>query len=118
MNNPVPQKPICGRCTAVLDADDNYCRRCGVPTSFGIAAGILPPARPPAIWESPWAILPLLFLVIGPLAFPLLWRSRQFTMFWKCSLTIVVTSITIFLFWFSWFVTQQQLTPLLKALGG
>jgi hypothetical protein len=99
MNDPVPANSICRRCAAPLDADDNYCRRCGAPTPFGVRAGILPAAKQPGVWESPWLILPLLFLVLGPLAFPLLWRSRRFTFLWKCVLTAIVTGITVYLVW-------------------
>jgi hypothetical protein len=102
----------------MLDADDNYCRRCGVPTPFGIKLGVSvsTPVKQPAAWESPWLILPLLFLVLGPLAFPLLWRSRRFTFHWKCILTAVVLGLTTFLFWSAWVTTERALAPLQKAL--
>jgi hypothetical protein len=119
MNGPVPKRPICRRCAAALDADDNYCRRCGAATAFGITSGLAPSAaKQSGIWESPWLILPLLFLVLGPFAFPLLWRSRQFTLFWKVFLTVLVTGLTVFLLWSAWVVTQQALAPLQKLLQG
>jgi hypothetical protein len=114
MTAPVPANSICRRCAAPLDADDNYCRRCGAPTPFGVRAGILPAAKQPGIWESPWLILPLLFLVLGPLAFPLLWRSRRFTLLWKCVLTVLVTAMTVFFAWYTWVAIEQTLAPLLK----
>ena len=115
MNDPVPPKPICRQCTAVLDADDNYCRRCGVPTPFGVKSGVLSSAKPFVSWESPWVILPLLFLVLGPLALPLLWRSRRFTLLWKSILTVLVTGLTVILLWGTWFTVEHALAPLLKA---
>jgi hypothetical protein len=116
MNDPVPPKPICQQCTAMLDADDNYCRRCGAATQFGVRSGILPSAKRFGSWESPWVILPLLFLVLGPLALPLLWRSRRFTFFWKGILTVLVIGLTAILLWGTWFTVERALTPLLEVL--
>jgi len=116
MNDPVPSKPICRQCTAMLDADDNYCRRCGSPTPFGIKLGVSSPVKQPAAWESPWLILPLLFLVLGPLAFPFLWRSRRFTFLWKVILTSLVLGLTTLLIWSAWVTVEHALAPLQKAL--
>jgi hypothetical protein len=116
MNDPDPSKPVCRQCTSSLDADDNYCRRCGTPTSFGLNLGVAPPAKRPAIWESPWVILPLLLFVLGPLAFPLLWRSHRFTFTWKCILTVLVTAATIFFIWGTLVTMEHALAPLQKAL--
>ena len=54
---------------------------------------------PAAWWESPWVVLPLLFVVLGPFALPLLWRSRRFTRPWKTALSVVVVGITLFAVW-------------------
>ena len=43
------------------------------------------------ILENPWLVLGVLFLVAGPLGLPLLWRSPRFNLFWKSTLSIVVT---------------------------
>ena len=96
---------ICDRCRAVLDAGDRYCRHCGAATS--------PPAGGLPGWtESPWVILPLLFLVMGPLAFPLLWWSRRFSLFWKIVLTVIVSASTAGLVWITWLSVQQTLNVL------
>jgi hypothetical protein len=116
MNDTDPPRPVCGRCTAFLDADDNYCRRCGAPTAVGVKLGVSPPVKQPATWESPWVILPLLFFVLGPLAFPLLWRSRRFTLRWKCFLTAFVTGAMVFLVWATWVLLERTLAPLQQAL--
>jgi hypothetical protein len=118
MNDPDPTRPVCRQCTAVLDADDNYCRRCGAATAVGIRLGISPAARQPAVWESPWVILPLLFFVLGPLALPLLWRSRRFTLLWKGILTALVIGLTVMLVWTTWVAMEQAMGPLRKALDG
>ena len=126
MSNSATPNIVCCRCRAVLDATDNYCRRCGAATA-NVAA--LPGHREshqlggtPTRWsESPWVILPLLFLILGPFAIPLLWRSRQFTTPWKYVLTVLVVVITVFCCWKIWALFKQALalTPeLQKALGG
>jgi hypothetical protein len=116
MNDTHQPKPVCCRCAAALDADDNYCRRCGTPTPLGVSLGVSAGGKHPAAWESPWVILPLLFFVLGPLALPLLWRSRCFTPLWKWALTIIITALTVLLVWTMWIEVQHALAPLQKAL--
>jgi hypothetical protein len=133
MNDPAIQKTVCHGCYAVLDATDHYCRHCGTPT--GTLAGVSdnsgactavvkpatrilatlalePSARRPGHAESPWVVLPMLFLVLGPLGLPMLWRSRQFSLLWKCVLTAFMLGVTALLIWGIWFVTHQALSPL------
>jgi hypothetical protein len=116
MNDPDPPKPVCSQCTAVLDSDDNYCRRCGLPTPVGVKLGVSPRAKQPPAWESPWVVLPLLFFLLGPLALPLLWRSHRFTLPWKGFLTAFVTGLTVFLVWSTWITLERTLAPLQQAL--
>jgi hypothetical protein len=120
MSNSAAPETVCCRCRAVLDAADNYCRRCGMATAN--VAG-LPghgeahrfDSGPARMSESPWVILPLLFLILGPLALPLLWRSRQFTPAAKYALTVATAIYTVFLCWEMW-VFVKQITPLVRAL--
>ena len=126
MTTPSIERIVCRQCYAVLDATDNYCRCCGAPTpnmagesASGRAAGLVqahvvaePPAKRPNILESPWVVLAMLFLVLGPLALPMLWRSRRFTLLWKVVLTAVVVAITALLLWAIWRVFQVALAPL------
>jgi hypothetical protein len=97
---------VCRNCGATRDATDNYCRRCGMPTPNQQAT------RPLGWSESPWFILPLLFLIIGPLALPLLWRSRYFTPLGKLILTVLVAILTVYLCWSVWVVVNQAIEPL------
>jgi hypothetical protein len=105
MSNTISAEIVCRRCRARIDATDNYCRVCGEPTSD------FAPHKPKRS-DNPWLILVLLFCVLGPFAFPLLWRSRAFSPLWKIILTIVVTGLTIFVFWFIWHYTQKMLESL------
>jgi hypothetical protein len=72
----------------------------------------LSPASAPSVqqakWsESPWVVLPLLFLILGPFALPLLWRSRRFTLVWKSILTVVMLGVTVYLLWSVWLILHQ-----------
>jgi hypothetical protein len=120
------EKLVCRGCYAVLDAGDNFCRYCGAPAG---SASRRPPARgdaglpvqaelvaPPAAargWsESPWAVLLLLFCVLGPLALPMLWRSRRFSRFWKLVLTAIVVGLTALVLGLIWYVFDKLVEPL------
>jgi hypothetical protein len=48
-------------------------------------------------YHRPWAIVVLLFLVLGPLGLPLLWRSPSFTRGWKIVLTLAMVVYTVLL---------------------
>jgi hypothetical protein len=65
-------------------------------------------------------VLTLLFVVFGPFALPLLWRSRRFTRLWKTVLSLVVVGVTALAVWQIWHVLNQALAPLrqLEKLGG
>ena len=120
---------VCRRCAALLDAADSYCRHCGEATAApaGSSDGkgkakalrIEPtpaaPVRQPGWSESPWFVLPLLFLVLGPFALPLLWRSRRFTPIWKAVLTAFMLAVTVYLVWCIWLAVNQALATLQEA---
>jgi len=48
-------------------------------------------------YYRPWAVVLLLFLVLGPLGLPLLWRSPCFTRAWKIVLTVAMGVYTLLL---------------------
>ena len=48
-------------------------------------------------YYRPWAVLVLLFVVLGPLGLPLLWRSPSFTRGWKIVLTVTMVIYTALL---------------------
>jgi ribosomal protein L40E len=134
MSDLVIKATVCPRCHAVLDITDNYCRHCGAasvnlaaqPDGGRAAAAVVaraalaPFAQQPSWSESPWVVLPLLFLILGPFALPLLWRSRRFTLLWKGVLTVITVCVTVFLIWSVWFSVNQALAPLreLEKLQG
>jgi len=52
-------------------------------------------------YYRPIPVLVLLFIVIGPFALPLLYKSPHFSKFWKVLLTILVVIFTCYLIWAS-----------------
>jgi hypothetical protein len=48
-------------------------------------------------YYRPWPVLLLLFVVLGPLGLPLLWKSPRFTRTWKIVLTALVLVYTAML---------------------
>jgi hypothetical protein len=109
------EKIVCRRCYAMLDAADNFCRHCGCPTREGVpGAASMAPALPagPAWWEAPWLVLTMLFVVLGPLALPMLWRSRRFNNLWKIGLTVVVVALTVVVVWQVCVSVDRALAPL------
>lgn len=117
------EKALCYHCYAVVDVGDNFCRRCGAPLGEAAAdpraaAWDRPDrSRRPSRWsESPWTVLPALFLLFGPLALPMLWRSRRFPTVWKIILTTTVLAVTATAFGLVWYVFYKSLEPL-RHLG-
>ena len=54
-------------------------------------------------------ILIALFFLLGPFAFPLLWKSPKFNLFWKAALTLIVTLGTVYIFIGIWRIYQFAL---------
>ena len=48
-----------------------------------------------SIQDNPWVVLALLFLVLGPLGLPLLWRSRAFSNTSKIIISVVLVGIMV-----------------------
>ena len=73
----------------------------------------LPPVpatpQPSSRWyHSVGFVLLMLFVVLGPLGLPLLWKSRRFSRTAKIALTVVVVAFTVWLLGASvHFVTQM-----------
>lgn len=121
------EKAVCHGCYAVLDAGDSFCRHCGTPLEGGIPTGqpaVEPPphtpphspadpARLPIRWgASPWLALAGLFVLLGPLALPMLWASRRFSRPSKIVLTILVLILTAGVVCSLWYLTYKSLEPL------
>lgn len=118
------EKIVCRRCYAVLDAGDNFCRHCGAPTGNSdvpaAATAQLVADRSAGVskWsENRWVVLAMLLLVLGPLGLPMLWRSRQFSLFWKAMLTAFLLGVTVAIIGLIWYVLHEALRPLTQLRG-
>jgi len=78
---------VCSRCKREIDATARFCPHCGTKTQ-------VQPGQPDWL-DNPWAMLGILFFGIGPLAIPMLWRSRAFSTPGKWFLTILVLALTV-----------------------
>ena len=50
---------------------------------------------------SPIIVVLLLFLLLGPFGFGLLWRSDRFSFSWKIALTLIVSIYTVAIIWYA-----------------
>jgi len=88
--------PDCAGCGLSLAPDDRFCRRCGQARGK------------PGPWQQrPGVILALLFLGIGPLALPMLWRSPRFSKAQKSAITAAnLAFIAALVLGFAWLVRR------------
>jgi hypothetical protein len=117
------EKINCLHCREQIDAEDKYCRYCGMrlkPPADGEFAQvrIVPEPRPirPAISDNPWIVLIMLFFVLGPFALPMLWQGRAFTLRWKWIWTLLMIVFTLLLCWLLWFITVKMIVEPLRQL--
>jgi hypothetical protein len=122
------QKLVCPRCSAELDVGDRTCPHCGARIEAPAPDAAERPggtARAPQsrarggphrdVAESRWAVLLLLFAALGPLAFPVLWRSPKFSRTWKGVLTIAVSILTCVVVWILWYAIHMFVEALQEA---
>ncbi len=60
-------------------------------------------------WYLKWWSVIAALLILGPFAFPFLWKSKDFNLFWKLAITIVITVITVGLVWSTWAIVQMMI---------
>jgi hypothetical protein len=132
------EKTVCQRCYAILDAADSFCRYCGQPAGPNAdlprpmdgreessdrsgQVGNLPPAparagSPPCArpgWsDSPWVVLPLVFLVLGPFGLPVLWKNRRTPLAVKIVSTAVLAGAVVVTAGLMFYVMHTALAPL------
>ena len=93
----------CWGCQRPVDFVDRFCRYCGRSRDKT------------ASWiHNPWIILALLFLVMGPLALPLLWKSNGFSMKQKVAVSAANILYTLLLLVSIVVLVQKYMTFLLE----
>ena len=66
-------------------------------------------------WYLKWWSVIAALLILGPFAFPFLWKSKDFNLFWKLAITVVVTVITAALVWSTWAIVQMMINQFRAA---
>jgi hypothetical protein len=116
----------CPACGLAIDRGDRFCRRCGLRQTTDAAgnpwlpvpAELATPPSPRRNWsEDRTVVLVMLFAALGPLALPMLWRSRQFSLTAKIVLTLTVVAVTVFVVWVLWYAVNTMLAPLRDLPG-
>lgn len=67
--------------------------------------------------QSQRTVLILLFVVLGPVALPLLWQSPRFSPLWKVILTILVVIQTALVVLIAWYTIDVFIVAPLKEHG-
>jgi hypothetical protein len=83
--------PLCGKCGRVTDITHKFCPHCGQRRDSGSAW-----------YYHPLWILLLAFTVLGPLALPLVWRSKQMTTAAKTLATVVILLYSAYAVYLAW----------------
>ncbi len=110
MDKPIPANRVCPHCDTVLSVDNDSCPACG--------NGEAHKSQIPIPWDenSTLIICTMVFAALF-LGFPLLWRSRQFSLLAKIVWTVLVTLETILIFWlFFWLLSTHMLPKIFEAL--
>ena len=111
----------------MLDVGDRFCRHCGTPLGNTAGNSGTPDhpkpdrsGRPAESSQRHSMVLAGVVLLLGPLALPMLWRSRRFPNAWKIILTTLVLAVTLLIVSLLWYVFCKSPEPLrqLRQLQG
>lgn len=70
----------------------------------------------PEKWYLRWWSVIIWLATLGPFAIPFLWKSKDFSFFWKWFLTFLVVALTIMLSWGTWKIIKLTIDQF-KNLG-
>lgn len=122
----MPPEPLavnelaCSRCGKLAPLESAICPECGAAFNPRRESSQEPSLRQSVVEaiDNPWVVVGLLFGVMGPLAIPILWRSRGFRWPMKITLSIAVCVYITLLAWLAWLAVRmawQQVAPLWGA---
>ena len=111
------EKIVCPQCFTALELGATFCRHCGArrdrPTAEAAREHVTEWPKPAQdLAERRGMVLLLLFVVLGPLALPVLWRSSKFSGAWKLFLTLLVLIFTVVVVWVLWYVLSMFIEAL------
>jgi uncharacterized membrane protein YvbJ len=109
MQNP---SQFCTKCGRPLDAEANFCANCGTPTGNAAAH-----KRTPFVYSRVGVFI-LIFLVLGALALPFLYKSPEFSRRAKIILAIVAIVYTIVMIIYAYQTLSVELSSLQVDLKG
>ena len=69
----------------------------------------------PTKWYYSVASVFVALFLLGPLAFPLLWKSPRFSLTWKILLTVIITAATVYCIAATWNIIRFVLEEFKRA---
>ena len=117
MDDFVPIEILCPRCSAPVAASDQACPKCGTPFAPKPDGRSAQSGNKPKLEERRWVVISLMVFAALFLAFPFLWRSREFSLGGKVFWTIVVSIESVLIFWAFFLVMKYCYDSLRQSLG-
>ena len=74
-----------------------------------LAEAAEPKTESQRVGENRGAVLLLLFVILGPLALRVLWKSSRFSPAWKTVLTVLALGQFVLVVWLLWYVVNWML---------
>jgi hypothetical protein len=97
----------CWSCSTGIDAQDNYCRRCGSGQGEHL----------PWYYKT-WGLIFLALFGLGPFVLPMVWRSPALDRGRKLIVSVAVCGFTVWVCWRMYTLTQELNAALSGSIAG